>query len=284
MVRTLRLKNEKGQIFSLMDIYNYCFLTSPSGLGFSYQNEYVNLGNSFINNLRTLTQGMITGELNFLNYDNYKKFVDYIEESDKLYFSYIVPYESGEKEYLREIEMTEVSKSEIQPNGVMSETVTFTCLSLWYATSTTIYTISSTQDEIRWDFNWDSYFAGYDARDLSIINTGHTDASIQISIDGSVVNPEIQLYVENELYQDVKITGTINAYEKLLYSSREGDFYIKRQNTDGTYTSLLDLSIIDFSKDLVIRIPKNKSCRLVLTADNNISTATVTIYVFYKAV
>ena len=30
MVREFRLINEKGQKFSLMDIYNYCLLTDPS--------------------------------------------------------------------------------------------------------------------------------------------------------------------------------------------------------------------------------------------------------------
>lgn len=285
MVRKFQLKNEKGQTFSLMDIENYCLLTEPSGLGYAYSNDYVNLGNSFILNLRVLEQGQISGQLNFLCYDNYKKFVDYVEGSEKLYFSYIVPYKSGSKEFLRDIQMTDVSKTEIQPNGVMSETVIFTCLTLWYATSTAIYTIDSNGgDEIRWDFTWDSYFAGYDARDLSIINTGHTDATIEVSIDGQVANPELQLYIENDLYQDIQITDVIDSYEKFLYSSKEGDFYIKKENTDGTYTSLLDLSVIDFSQNLVIRIPKNKSCRLVLNADNNISRATITIFVYYKAV
>ena len=30
MVREFKLINEKGQEFSLMDIYNYCLLTDPS--------------------------------------------------------------------------------------------------------------------------------------------------------------------------------------------------------------------------------------------------------------
>lgn len=30
MVREFRLINEKGQEFSLMDIYNYCLLTDPN--------------------------------------------------------------------------------------------------------------------------------------------------------------------------------------------------------------------------------------------------------------
>ena len=33
MVREFKLINEKGQEFSLMDIYNYCLLTDPSRSG-----------------------------------------------------------------------------------------------------------------------------------------------------------------------------------------------------------------------------------------------------------
>ena len=62
MVREFKLVNEKGQEYSLMDIYNYCLLTDPSGLGYSYSTEYEQLGNTFITNLRKLDQGPISGK------------------------------------------------------------------------------------------------------------------------------------------------------------------------------------------------------------------------------
>lgn len=284
MVREFKLINEKGQTFSLMDIYNYCLLTEPSGLGYSYNTEYEQLGYSFITNLRKMEQGKITGQVNFLSYDNYKKLVDFIEKSESLKFSYKVPYKSGTKEYLKDVQIQDITKTEIQENKVMSETITFDCLSLWYEENTVIYTISSQESEIRWDFRWDSQFGDYSARNLSFVNKGHVDAPILVSIDGQVVNPRLQLYVDGELYQTVTISTTINQYQKLLYSSKENDFYINRQNTNGTLTSLFDLSIINFANDNVIRLPKNKACELLLRADNDITHAEVTILVYYKAV
>ena len=53
MVRQFRLVNEKGQEFSLMDIYNYCFMSEPSGLGYSYNTSYQQVGNSFFEQLKT---------------------------------------------------------------------------------------------------------------------------------------------------------------------------------------------------------------------------------------
>ena len=103
-------------------------------------------------------------------------------------------------------------------------------------------------------------------------------------MDGHLVNPKIELYVEGELYQSVEITVEIAEYEKLLYGTRENDFYINRQKTDGTLESLFDLDYIDPANDNVIRLPKNKSCELRLTAENEVLNAKVTILPQYKAV
>ena len=83
MVREFKLKNEKGQEYSLMDIERYCLLTEPSGLGYSYSTEYEQLGNSFFTNLRKLEQGIITGVANFLNYENFMNFGNF-----SLYIAY----------------------------------------------------------------------------------------------------------------------------------------------------------------------------------------------------
>ena len=284
MVRKFELLNEKGQRFSLMDIENYCFLSEPSGLGYSYSTEYEQLENTFIKNIRRIEQEQISGTVNFLNYDNYKKFVDFIEEAENLKFAYTIPFENGEKEYLKDINIQSLTKTQIQQNGVLSENITFDCLSLWYEETTAVYTIEAQSDEIRWDFSWDSKFADYDTRNLQYINKGHVEAPIMVEISGHVVNPNIELYVEGELYQTVSFNVDIAEYEKLLYGTKENDFYISRQKTDGTIESLFNLDVIDFKNDNVIRLPKNKSCEIRLKADNEILNAKVTILEFYKAV
>lgn len=284
MVREFKLINEKGQSYSLMDIKNYCLLTEPGGLGYSYNTQYEQLGNTFISNLRSINQGKINGQVNFLSYDNFKSLVDFIEGSEKLKFYYKVPITDGVREYYKDVQIQSLTKTEMQVNKVISEQITFDCLSLWYEENTTIYTIVPEEDEIRWDFRWDSKFGDYSARNMSYINQGHIEAPIIVSMDGQLVNPVIQLYIEGELAQEVTVTTTINEGEKLLYSSRENDFYIKRQNENGTYTDLFSLSTINFANDNVIRIPKNKSCQIRLTADNDVLNAQVTILAFYKAV
>ena len=260
MVREFRLINEKGQGFSLMDIYNYTLLTDPSGLGYAYTTEYQQLGDTFISNLRQMQQGQINGTLNFLNYDNYTSFVNFIESSENLKFGYKIPYADGSsKEFFKNVQIQSLEKTQLQTNGILSEAVTFDCLSLWYEENTVIYTIEQLENEIR-------------------------EAPVYIEIDGQLVNPKIELYVEGELYQTVEVNTTIAQYEKLLYDSRENQFFIGKQNTDGTTTSLFSLDYINFENDNVIRLPKNRSCEIRLLADNEVLNAKLTIYPLYRAV
>lgn len=284
MVRGFRLINEKGQSYSLMDIENYCLLTEPSGLGYSYSTEYEQLGNVFIENLRKFEQGQITGIVNCLKYDNFKELVDFIEKANSLKLAYKLPLKNGEKEYLKDVNIQSLSKTQIQTTGVISETIVFDCLSLWYEENIIIYDMQEQQEEMRWDFEWDSKFTAYDIRSLEYINEGHVEAPVLIEISGPVINPEIQLYVEGELYQKVPFNIEIEEYEKLLYGTKENDFYIYRQKTDGTLESLFNLDVIQFENDNVIRLPQNKSCELRLKADNEILNAQVTILTYFKAI
>lgn len=285
MVREFKLVNEKGQEFSFMDIKNYTLLTDPSGLGYGYDTQYQQLGNTFIENMRNVQQGQIIGTVNFLKYENYTNLVNYIESSENLRFSYEIPYSDGtSKEYFKDINIQSLTKTQLQTNGILSETITFDCLSLWYEENTVVYTIEPLSNEIRWDFKWDSKFTDYDTRYLQYINRGHVEAPVYIEIDGQIINPKIELYVEGELYQTVNINTTISQYEKLLYDTRENQFYIGKQNTDGTKTSLFSLDYINFENDNVIRIPKNRSCEVRLTADNEVLSAKITIYSQYKSV
>lgn len=232
-----------------------------------------------------IEQKQIEGTVNFLSYDNFRKFVNFIEGSEELKFSYTIPFENEtEKTYYKDINIRSLEKSEKQINGVISEPVIFDTKSLWYGENTAIYDTRAKEDEIRWNFKWDSKFANYDIRRLPYINQGHVEAPILVEIDGHVINPVISLYIEGELLQEVKIKADIKEDEKLLYGTKENEFHINKQNTDGTLTSLFSLDNIIFQNDNVIRIPVNRSCELTLTADNEVSNAKITILEFYKIV
>lgn len=285
MVRGFKLVNEKGQEFSMMDIENYCLLTEPQGLGFSYEAEYERLGYTFIQKARKIEQGQMPATINFVNYDNYRKLTDFIADSESLKLVYRLPYRNKEKEYFRDVDINILTKTEIQTNKVMSESATIDFLSLWYEEKTLTYNLDNTEDDIiRWDFEWNTRFTDYDVSNLNLINEGHVQAPILIELDGRVVNPRFELWVEGVKYQTVTMNTTIDEYEKLLYSSKENGFYINKQNQDGTLESLFNLDVIDFANDNVIRIPKKKSCELKIIADTEVQKAKITMFVYYIAV
>lgn len=139
-------------------------------------------------------------------------------------------------------------------------------------------------NEIRWDFYWDSYFNDNNSTNIEYFNDGQVETPIEIEIEGAVSNPKIELFIEGILYQTVLLNTDILEYEKLFYNSREGQFEISRIKTDGTKESLFQWGIINFDDNILIRIPKNKSCEIRLSADNTIANAKLTILPQFKCV
>lgn len=283
-IREFNLINELGQSYSFMDIDTGAFLSSPSGLGYSYKNSYQKLGNVFINSLTELSQGSVTGKVYFTKYENYRKLINFIHKSTKLMLMYVVPYEKSTKTYYKDVEVTNISKGDKDKNGLLSCSITLTSLSLWYEKIITKYIVEDDGTTTIWDFYFDSYFPSYSSRDLDYINDGDVNASIEVNIDGEVTNPTMKLYIEGELQQEIKIPILIQQHEKLCYSSKEDNFYIKLKKEDGTYESLFTLDYISFENDNVIRIPPGKQCRLVISSDDSVEVADLTIYAYYVSV
>lgn len=114
VVREFYIENETGQRFSMMNIEEGCFLSSPTGLGYGYDIQYSQIGNDFLQNIRKLTQGQIGGELIFKKYDNYKKLVDFIESAIFLKLVYKIPFKNGFTEFFKDIDISNIDKSEIR--------------------------------------------------------------------------------------------------------------------------------------------------------------------------
>lgn len=283
MVREFKLTNNKGQSYSLMDIENYVLLTEPAGLGYGYETQYEQVGNSFVENIRKIQQEQITGVINTLKYDNIRSLVSFIEKSEGLRFSYKVPYETGPKEFFKDIQIQSMSKTEKNPNGIISETIVFDCLSLWYAEDQTVYDVTSGGDEMRWDYTWDARYTNYDIRSLVYNNQGDVPAPIFIEIDGEVENPKIEILVDGETVESLEIPITIQEYEKLLYSSRNKQLFIKKQLADGTTESLFTKQYIDITNNNIFELPKGVS-EIKISADEEIQSAKITVYSQYKAV
>ncbi len=285
MVREFMLVNEKGEKYSLMNIKEYCFLESPNGLGYAYSTNYQQVGNVFVEDVRKIQQGQIIGNLVFLNYENYSKFINYIENSTKVRFLYKVPYEKGTINYYKDIQLEQLTKSEKKKNGMIIESVVFNCLSLWYEENITRYNTQVKENEIKWDFKWNSIFSNRNIKKITYINKGHIEAPIEIKMKGPLVNPTIKLIVEGVVYQELQLKIQIRDDETLLYGSKENEFYINKEKNN-ILESIINLETLPnfMNIDEIIRIPTNKSCEIKLISENDITEAEIGIFPQYKAV
>lgn len=285
MVRQFYIENEKGQKYDLMNYEDFCFLSEPSGLGYSYSTEYLPLGNTFIENIRNLEKGLINGNLVTKYYDNFKEFCDFIEQSNTLKFAYTVPFEKKSPiTYYKDIKIASLEKTQKDnTSGMLIIPVTFDCLSLWYSKNDIIYTITKKDREMRWNFRWNSRFTSYSSRNIVFNNKGHVEAPISVEMDGYLVNPCISVYVnEKEIYR-LKIPIIIEEYEKLLYSTSDNNLYLYKQEKDGTLTNLFKNEYIDISNTNIFKLPKGIS-EVRLTADNEVLSAKLSILEQFKVV
>jgi len=284
MVREFNLINEKKETYSLMDIQNYCLLTDPNGLGYAYNTEYERLGDVFISVLRQIEQGKISGTVNFISYDNFRNFVNFIESSEDLKFSYKIPFKNEIVEFFRDIQIQTISKTQLQSNGILSENIVIDCLSLWYQNKETVYDVEDLGgEEMQWDFVWDTRFSDYRSRSIVFENDGHVEAPLKIEIDGYLIKPEIIIRVNGATIADLPFNFTLTQGEKIFYSSVDNEIYITKQNTDGTITNLFQHQYIDLKNNNIFKVPKGTS-EITLTADNNILNAKINIYKQYKVV
>lgn len=281
-VRRFLLENEKGQQFRLDNIHEGCFLTSPSELGYSYNIDFVQVGCDFIENNRKISQKNPKGTLYFESYDKVNEFINFVEHSQKLKWLYIVPFALEDKTYYRDVTIIDLAKTE-KVGRWLACPVEFAGKSLWYEQNETIFKIETYEDEMRYPFYWNSRYIDYNTRSMQFNNRGHVEAPIQVEIDGFVQNPQISILVDKEEYASIKVPITINEYEKFLYSSKTGEIYIQKQNTDGTKENLWKKIYIDISKQNIFKLPIGAS-EIQLTADDDVSNARLVIFPQYKAV
>jgi len=281
MVREFYIENDAGQRFSMMNIEEGCFLNSPTGLGYGYDIGYSQIGDEFIQNIRKITQGKVNGELISKTYDNYKKFIDFVESAQDLKLVYKVPFEKGFTEYFKDVDISSVDKTEKGTDGVLRVPVVFNCKSLWYEAKEVVYTIDPVSNELRWDFRWDAMFTAYDNRNIIFDNKGHTEAPFKLELDGEVVDPIITILEDDEVVKELNLARlTIAQGEKFVYNTKDTEQTIYKE-ANGLKTNLfafLNPNFINFYK-----LRKGAST-IRLEADGEITSGKLTIYVQYKAV
>ena len=253
--------------------------------------SYDQIGDVFVPVSEKMVQTPITGTIEFdtkaddnseTSYDSYNKFVDFIYNSKSLKLVYI-PKLTNRVEYYRDIDFVSIEKSEEDDFGILSCPIKLKPKSLWYKEGNAVISINPSDNEMRWDFTWDAIFIDYNTSNIIYENKGHTESAFEVVIDGFIENPVIEVYVDDVLIYSLEIDIEIEEYEKFIYSSKDGSPCIKKQNTDGTYENLFTSEYVSPANVNIFKLPKGTS-KLKIAADNDISSAKITIYEYYKTV
>nr|DAY18879.1 MAG TPA: Baseplate protein [Caudoviricetes sp.] len=280
MIRFFALENEYGNRYEL-DSPEKGFLSDPQGLGYEINSSYSPIGSSFIRNFKKNKQQTITGSVLFVGgnvYQNYQTFVNFINASEKLKLVYIT--QAGE--YLRDIDVARVGKSEITQKKVLECPVDFACRSLFYSNYVDRFRIERVEGEARWDFRWDVRFNDYGTRAVNVSNNGHVEAPFEVEIYGYCENPKITIFKGAEVVASVVFKTTLQEGEKITYSSLDGDLYCYRidaQSGRENFTSKLDIHNTNFFK-----LPVG-DCTVDFTSDTGAANRTLlTVYKYFRTV
>lgn len=284
MHRRFYLENEQNQRFNLQDLKNGALLVAPAGLGLSMSRAYELTGDAarVVNEVfpvRTFTGVIIFDGMQA--YDGYRALVNFIAASDVMRLVYAPRFETASSEFLADIEVESVSKSEIK-GGRLECDVAIALKSAWYKRESLRVVAEKTGEELRYDRMYEYAYSDVSTDAIEIYNDGHFEAPVMLEAEGELVNPRLSLYVNGTLRSQLAVTAVIETGETLVFCTKDDDLTLAKRLPDGTKESLI--GCISVENDNFFKLPKGLST-LSLSADNEISSKSViTVFTAYKAV
>jgi hypothetical protein len=249
-VRQFKLINANGQEFDLMD--KTTFFQSPSGLGFENDLEYINAGYSFIETDSELSQKTISGEIAFLGYDKYSKFIRFCNASPLTFC-----YKPSAKWYYIKCKLEKIGKTELKVKRLMCP-VDFVCIGTWYESVTVTKTELDESIGKIYDYAYNYTYAETTAGSTVINNTGDIPSPCKIHIKGPITNPSWALIKDGINIMSGKVFATIPDGNKIIINSSPEAMEISEYTNDGVFVGNLYGSS-DFSTERFIIIPAGES-------------------------
>lgn len=255
-VRTFKLYNSKGSELDLMSKSH--FLSSPSGLGYSRNNTFRQVGERFILVSSKQNQGTIEGTIILAPsdiYKNYQELVSFLSYSP-LQIKY-TPYTGG-GDYFRDVVVSKLEKTEIDKNGYMSCPISFQCITPWYRK---YYSASGNSSSGGlawiWEVTFDTGFSSGQDMVIEFDSDSRLDSPCKVSIHGPIANPRWEHRVNGSLVGQGKINTTVPAGYNLIISNLQGSD-IGIYATNGTLIRSV-YGLADFTKDRFITIKNGRN-------------------------
>jgi hypothetical protein len=266
-MREFKLINSIGAELDLMDTDN--FFSSPSGLGFEHDLEYVSAGYSFLETDDQLSQKVISGEIVFKGYTEYTTFLDFA--TPPLTFC----YKPSSTWFYITCKIQKLGKSEIKDHKLICP-VDFICTGTWYKALTVQQTELDEDIGKIYPYTYDYTYAETAAGSAEFNNTGLIPSPCKIHIMGEVINPSWSLIQGGVVLATGQVNTTIVAGNKLVIDSSPGSMEIAEYSTSDVYVQNR-YSSSDFSTERFILIPVGISTLTFTHAGTNIIDAFVEV-------
>lgn len=290
-IRKVALQNAEGKRYPLNGERGV-YVSSLSGLGFTLSPTYADLTRGFFAavNGESEPQGTVPFTIYFTRnaYTAYQSFVDWLAAAGTITLCY---NPGGDQEYLRIVDVNFLQKGELNEVGWLEVPCSFYCLTPWYKPYSTslILDEAGADTEKRYDYYYDAdlYYGVGSSGLLSGVfrGSGHVPGALELTYYGAISNPKIRLVgnVSGKTFGVCSVSTVLGSSDRLKYSSRYEDSYVKKVSADGTETDLLDA--LDLRSSPFLHIPVDEPVTLSIEADAVFTgSADLTLFYYYRSV
>lgn len=290
-IRKVYLQNAEGKRFSLNGEKGV-YVSSLAGFGFTLSPTYADLSRGFFVavNGESEPQGTVPFTIYFTRnaYTAYQSFVDWLATAGTITLCY---NPTGEQEYLRIVDVNFLQKSELNEVGWLEVPCSFFCKTPWYKPYATVLALEGAGVDTgkRYDYYYDEdlFYGVGSSGSLSGVfrGGGHVPGALEMTYYGAISNPKIRLVgnVSGKTFGLCSIETVLGASDRLKYSSRYEESYVRKVAADGTVTDLLDA--LDLSSTPFLHIPVDEPVTLSIEADATfIGSAELTLFYYYRSV
>lgn len=290
-IRKLYLQNSSGDRWSFNGAGG-SYATNLSGLGVTLSPTYADLSGGFFLPVGgdSEPQGTIAFTAVFVGaaYSLYQSFANWLSAAESLTLCY-APV--GDQEYWRDVEVNFAQKGELNEVGWLEVPCSFFALTPWYKpVPSSLSLLNSGADESKrysYVYTDDLAYGTDSSSSLSgtIVGQGHVPGALDLVYYGAIVNPTIRLVgsVSGKTYGVCSVTATLAASDRLEYSSRYRDSYIRKISSAGVATDLLDA--LDLRTTPFFKIPVSEPCSISIEADATFAgSADLVVYYYYRSV
>ena len=290
-IRKLYFQNSKGQRWGLNGDRGV-YASNLSGFGLTLSPNFADLGRGFFSPVsdEAEPQNPLAFTMTFTQnpYETYEQLVNWLAAAGTIT---VVYNPTGKKELCRDVTISFLQKGELDEVGWLPVPASFQPCTPWYMPSPTQLALegTGTDDSKRYDYEYtENLRYGEDSAasiSATIAGGGHVPGALELSFYGAIVNPRIRLTgnISGKTFGVCSISAVLADTDRLMYSSRRNDSYVKKVAADGTETDLLD--VLDLSTNQFFHFPVDEPCTISFEADDSFTGfVDLTIYYYYRSV